>query len=248
MGLLVDRRGVRQRDYLPRLNVPEILAWADAFHARTGRWPSRESGAVTEAPGETWKMIDVALSMGLRGLPGGSSLARLLARERGVRNRMDLPPLGIPEILRWADVHRERHGTWPSFCSGPIPEAPGETWLSVDAALRQGGRGLAGNSSLARLLAAERGVRNKSDVPPLTEGQILAWADAHHARTGRWPTRKSGPISEAPGETWSGVDAALQRGHRGLPSGSSLAQLLGWGRGVYRTTCRPPSGTVETGH
>jgi hypothetical protein len=249
MGLLVDRRGVRQRDYLPRLSVPEILAWADAFYDRSGRWPSSESGAVAEAPGETWGTIDVALSGGCRGLPGGSSLARLLARERGMRNRMDLRPLSIPEILRWADAHRERHGTWPSSRSGPIPEAPGETWLGVDSALGRGGRGLAGDSSVARLLAAERGVRNyRSAVPPLTEGQILAWADVHHARAGRWPTRKSGPIPEAPGETWSGVVTALLRGRRGLPRGSSLARLLARERRADRSSGRSLAHTtVEDG-
>jgi hypothetical protein len=30
---------------------------------------------------------------------------------------------------------------------------------------------------------------------------ILAWADAHHARTGKWPTRNSGPIREAQGDS-----------------------------------------------
>ena len=37
-------------------------------------------------------------------------------------------------------------------------------------------------------------------LPALSVEQILAWADAHHARTGRWPNHKSGPIAEAPDE------------------------------------------------
>jgi hypothetical protein len=48
--------------------------------------------------------VNNALSFGL---PGGSSLARLLARERGVRNRCGLPPLTEAAILRWARAHRQ---------------------------------------------------------------------------------------------------------------------------------------------
>jgi hypothetical protein len=48
--------------------------------------------------------------------------------------------------------------------------------------------------------------------PPLTVKQILAWADAHHGRTGKWPSADAGPIPEAPGETWRGVHAALSAG------------------------------------
>src|SRR5262249_58060632 len=93
-------------------------------------------------------------------------------------------------------------------------------------ALRQGLRGLLGDSSLAQLLAARRGVRNVQALPPLTEGQIVAWALAHHDRTGGWPYEDSGPVAEAPGETWKNLDAALRQGLRGLPGDSSLARLI----------------------
>jgi hypothetical protein len=66
----------------PHLTVKQILAWADAHHARTGRWPSVRSGPVPESPGEKWQNIDQALYLGLRGLPRGDRLARLLARHR----------------------------------------------------------------------------------------------------------------------------------------------------------------------
>lgn len=42
---------------------------------------------------ETWANVDNALRNGLRGLPNGSSLARLLAEKKGVRHIQDLPPL-----------------------------------------------------------------------------------------------------------------------------------------------------------
>jgi len=60
-------------------------------------------------------------------------------------------------------------------------------------------------SSSARLLPKRRGKRYKTGLAPLTEAQILAWADAHHARTGVWPTQRSGPVAEVPRETWRSV-------------------------------------------
>ena len=72
-------------------------------------------------------------------------------------------------------------------------------------------------------------------LPPLTVEQILAWADAHHARTGGWPSPGSGPVAGAPGEDWGDIDIAQCAGYRGLPRGGSLARLLarhGRGRGA----------------
>jgi hypothetical protein len=61
--------------------------------------------------------------------------------------------------------------------------------------------------------------------PRLTLRQVRAWAEAHHGRTGRWPTRDTGPVAGARGETWDGIARALRRGWRGLPVGLSLAWL-----------------------
>ncbi|OWK35645.1 hypothetical protein [Fimbriiglobus ruber] len=229
--LLAEYRGVRNHMALDRLTPAQILVWADAHHARAGDWPTRVAGPIPDAPGETWAAVDAALANGRRGLPGGESLARLFAEHRGRRNRVGCPRLTPDQILAWADAHHARTGDWPARTSGPIPEAPGETWLTVDRALYTGSRGLLGDSSLTQLLAERRGIRNPKALPPFTHEQILAWADAHHARTGRWPVRTSGPIPDAPGETWLTVDAALAMGRRGLPGGESLARLLARHRG-----------------
>ena len=69
-------------------------------------------------------------------------------------------------------------------------------------------------------------MRNIQDLPSLTVEQILAWADAHHARTGLWPTKQDSAIADAPGERWHAVDVYLRQGLRGLPPGLSLARLL----------------------
>ena len=107
-----------------------------------------------------------------------SSLARLLEEHRGAPNPKNRPPLTAGQILVWADAYFSRHGRWPQVRSGPIEDAPGETWSAVNAALEQGLRTLPGGSSLAKLLAQQRGVRNRRGLPKLTEGQVLAWVVA----------------------------------------------------------------------
>lgn len=224
--LLAEYRGVRNRKGLPPFTEATILRWADAFRRRTGSWPSRRSGPIPEAPGETWWAVDAALDQGRRGFPGNSSLAQLLAKKRRRRNVRNLSPFTVATILRWADEYHRRTGTWPHERSGPIAQSPDETWLAVDMALRKGLRGLPAGSSLPRLLAQNRGVRNEKDLPRLTMRTIRAWADDHRRQFGRWPRKGSGPVAAAPEERWSAIDTALHKGRRGLPGGSSLAMLF----------------------
>jgi hypothetical protein len=212
---------------LPPLVVADILAWADSHHARTGCWPGvREPDTTCLPPGETWHRIDTALRRGRRGLPGGSSLPQLLARERGARNPQGLPDLSEEQVASWGLAHRMRTGAWPTEKSGPVAGAPGETWYRIDRALRTGGRGLPGDDSLPRLLARRLGARTRACLPRLMEWLILRWADEHRGRTGRWPSADSGPVAADPGESWQKIDRALREGFRGLPGGDSLARLL----------------------
>ncbi len=77
--LLTRELGDRYNPTLRELSTDEILGWADAFRRRHGRWPSRKSGQVNAGPnGLTWGAIDSRLHHGGRGLPGGTTLARLL--------------------------------------------------------------------------------------------------------------------------------------------------------------------------
>ena len=72
-------RAVEQTTDKPQLTIAQILIWVDEHSATTGEWPKPTSGRV---PGtdELWTNIDRALRQGFRGLPSGSSLARLLHR------------------------------------------------------------------------------------------------------------------------------------------------------------------------
>jgi hypothetical protein len=227
----MSRKRKRPGTGKPKLAVAQILAWADFFHTRTGRWPRERDGVVAGSLGETWRRVDSALRIGLRGLPGGTSLARLLAEQRGKYYLGKRPPLKVKDILAWADTHYRATGRWPHAKLGVIAAAPGETWDAVDMALRNGNRGLPKDTTLARLLTEHRGKRNMANLPRLTRRRILAWADAHYRRTGRWPHVLAGPIAEAPGESWHAVNQALYLGCRGFPGGSSLALLLADKRG-----------------
>jgi hypothetical protein len=230
------RKWKKRRGPKPEFSVPEILASADEFHRRKGHWPTDHGGVLALPLGENWRKVDSALRLGLRGLAGGSSLARFLAEHRGKyylgehRGKHYLgkrPSLTVDDVLAWADAHYRRTGRWPhARLGGVIAGSRGEKWTNLDMALRKGFQGLPGGTTLARLLADHRGKRNLQNLPRLKVEDLLAWADAHHQRTGHWPTLYSGPIAEAPGETWRAVHQALHMGNRGFRGGSSLAKLL----------------------
>jgi hypothetical protein len=224
--LLTEARGARNVARPPKLTIKQVLGWADAHFNRNGRWPNETTGPIPEAAGESWHGVDRALRAGVRGFPGGSSLARLLAKQRGVPNRQALPRLSVRQILAWADQHHRRHGEWPNSRSGPLEGVKDETWSALNSALVNGRRGLPGRSSLPRVLAQYRGVRNPKQPRPLKLNLILRWAGAHHKRTGQWPKPDAGPLREAPGETWAMIDRAMRYAKRGLPRRRSLYRVL----------------------
>jgi hypothetical protein len=202
----------------PPLTVRQIQRWADAHRKRTGTWPHHhaELGAITGSNAEPWLGVDSALRAGARGFPGGSSLARVRAEHRGVRNTPDLPPLTPSYCLAWADFH-ERTGRWPrqKDWREPIPAPDGGTWGNVNQAVALALRGLPGGSSLFDRLAAPR-ARNGGNLPPLAEDQNLASADSYFATRGEWPTCRcpDQTVLGSGGERWFNLDQALRKGLR----------------------------------
>jgi hypothetical protein len=150
------------------------------------------------------------------------------------QHRFHKPPLTFAQILAWADAHHKRTGAWPNVNSGAVRELPSQTWRNIHWAMVKGYRGMPGGSSLLWLLAKHRDIKNAYYQPRLTVKQILRWADAHHQRTGRWPTTRSGPVHDAAGENWGRINGALFSGQRGLSPGSSLRRLLARQRGFRR--------------
>jgi hypothetical protein len=213
------------------LSMSGILAWADAFHARHGRWPTQRSGTIV--PGITWATVNQALRLGYRGLPGGSSLVALIVRKRGIRRRMS-PKITVDQVLGWADAFHARYGRWPTQRSGAVDDEPGMKWATVQQALRHGRHGLSGGTSLTRLLRAERGVGRPRRPWQLSVEEVLRLADAYRRRVGKWPTRRSGPVDGTNGMTWAVIDRALRFGRHGLMGNSSLGELLNEKRGAHR--------------
>ena len=216
----------------PQLTIKRILAWADAYYVRRGLWPTTRLFVVRDAPNETWPDIDEALVSGRRGLTGGSSLDKLLARHRNLIRRDRPRRLTLKQILAWADNHRKRTGKWPTSLSGTVLSVPNEHWRLIDDALRLGRRELTPGSSLAKLLVKHRSKPNIRELPPLTVKGILRWADAHHRRTGNWPKAEVVTVHGVPGVTWNMINAALMRGTRGLRGGSTLGKVLAEQRNV----------------
>jgi hypothetical protein len=128
------------------------------------------------------------------------------------------------QVLHWADEHFARQGKWPNAKAGAALET-GTSWGTIDYLLRRGMPGVRAGTTLAQFLEKERGRSNHLNRPRLSTRQILRWAEAYFKLHGAWPKRDSGPIPGA-AATWCGVDAALWKGGRGLPGGSSLARLL----------------------
>ncbi len=230
--LLAKHRGVRNRKGLSKLTHKLILKWAEAYHKRHGRWPIQDTTErdIPESPGDGWQNIDDSMRRGLRGLPGGYSLARLLEDERGVRNFANLPPLSEAQILKWCDAYHERTGRWPGqrVWMEEIPESGGETWCRVDQAMKIGIRSLSPGDTLSNLLARTGRHRNMANLPMLTEEEILKWARRHQKQHGKWPTCRGEPqeIEGTFGERWFNIDQVMRKGMRGLPGGSSLARMI----------------------
>jgi hypothetical protein len=147
------------------LPVEQILDWADRFGARHGSWPNSGDGRISYDLSLTWNGVNEALRQGYRGLPGGSSMAQLLAEHRGHRNVARLPDLTVPQMLVWADEYHRRNERWPTLRSGPILNSGGESWQKIERALRDHARHLSGYSSLATG-EAPRGAKSPPASPP----------------------------------------------------------------------------------
>ena len=134
LGRLIEEFRSPPKDGQPSFSVTQILRWVDAWIAEKRHRPTKRSGVIPGAGGVEWRDVDIALRMGGGILPGGSSLARFLAKERSVRRR---PPITEKQIFFWADAFHERKGRWPRAGSSVIPESPGDMWKHVDRAQKR---------------------------------------------------------------------------------------------------------------
>ncbi len=148
------------------------------------------------------------------------------------KNHLKKPDITVEQILEAAVQFHTRTDEWPGRDTkerNPDGALKDTTWLSIDAALRVGNRGLPGGSSLADELEKAGHKKNQSKQPVITVGQILEAAVQFHARTGEWPSQhtkepvRDGALKDM---SWKAINSALYQGNRGLPGGSSLPDAL----------------------
>lgn len=220
---LYKHRGKINKSNLPKLTEKKILKWCDEWYDQYGKYPNQYSGDIPNTK-ETWSGINGSLRRGGRGLSSGNSISKIIQKYRLVRDKSNLPKLTEEKILEWCDKWYNQYGKYPSISSGEVWDT-GETWSKINCALNQGYRGLNKRGTVRKLLEKYRGVRNISNLPELTEKQILEWCDKWYKEYEEYPKRNSGKIWNT-GEVWSHINGALIRKERGLISGLSLAQLI----------------------
>lgn len=219
-----------------------IIERAKEFFESNGRPPKVRSGPVINGhEGDTWAGYDICLRDGLRGLPGGTSLAKLLTQQCGFVYRLNRPILTEDYILEMAELHKSRTGKWPTQRSGSVFGGhSGDNWALYETLLRKGGRGLPGGNSLARLISSKHPHVHSKNKRPLTESFIVERAIEFKEMNGSYPIVKSGPVHGWNlGDTWDGYDKSLSQGTRGLPGGSSLKKLLSRELGAINHMDRP---------
>jgi hypothetical protein len=228
--LLEKHRGAVNHLEPRRMTEKKIARWARAFYKTHRRWPTRSAGAIPGTP-FTWCAVSVALGRGLHGLPGGTTLPRVL-EALGARNIGRLLPLTDARVARWARKFRRKHGRWPKKTDGQIDGAPkGDTWKRVGASIVQGRRGIKRRTSLAKFLSEVCGAPPPSVRRPLTIAPIVKRAREYQRKHGSWPTEASvDPQLTKIGETWHRYDRALRAGSRGLPKTTLLKLYEQYGK------------------
>jgi superfamily II DNA or RNA helicase len=212
-----------------------IIKAAIAHYEDHGHWPSCETKQRPRLlPNDTWGALNAAGRLGLRNLPKGRTLAKILAPIKAEFGFKVLGTRGLLSekiILKAAEHHYQETGKWPSAITpGRIPLLPDDTWKSIDGAGHSGSRGLGRGRTLARILRPLK-VKNGSPVArrggPLSEEKIILAAIDHKKKHGKWPTSETkDKIPSLPNDTWRAINLAGSIGLRNLKKGRTLSTIL----------------------
>lgn len=200
------------------LSIEEVKKWVSDYIKENGIAPTSNCGSIIGTK-ETWRTVYSAFERKNRGIPHSASWTEIVGRKWA--------QISIEKVKKWAQTYFDLNGKWPSSKSGRdgIDDDSGETWMSIISSLRSGCRGVRKKMSCIKELMTD-------EVPPGRPGKlsmelIKTWADAFFAKNGYYPLTRSGPVDEAPGETWRNIEAAMRKGNRGLPKGSLTEFLRG---------------------
>ena len=135
--------------YLGSLTNEKVAKAIKLFHSENGFYPTPSSGEASKYFGDqtSWMAIDAALKKGFRGLPGGSTLVKEVAKSSV---KISFSTQLIADAM---EAYHKEHGKHPVQGSGDASKYFGfkTTWAAVNESLRCGYRGLPGGSSLAML-------------------------------------------------------------------------------------------------
>lgn len=219
----------------PNPTPDRIREAVQAYRDVHGKNPVYTGGDATSYFGypETWAAIGQCLDLGLRGMPGGSSLHKFLV-EQGFAKPIPTKPRLSNSVIRRSVLKytRANSGKMPTIRSGDATPYFGypDTWKSVHQALAHGYRGMPGGSSLSKFLSNHGFKPHKprpKNKPPLTMDAITIAIQRYRKMHRGNPSDASGdatPYFDHP-ETWTAIGQCLRIGFRGLPGGSSLSNL-----------------------
>lgn len=208
--------------------LSEDSIWAEMLEYKriNGKFPTDKTKCTCKFG--LWKTIGIALFTGSRGLPGGSSLAKLRRRNTGIDTGRK-SGISLTEDLVWQEIlaFKKANGIFPSTNTKPKTSF-GITWSAMSGNLSSGYYGLPGGSSLAKLIEARTGKKRPDNRPlsaiQLTEDMIYERMKAFKSLRGFWPgvNKRHDPTDLG---SWPALADALKHGYRGLPGGSSLEQV-----------------------
>jgi hypothetical protein len=132
------------------------------------------------------------------------------------------------EILSWADLFKSKYGHYPTQNSPRIPEMQGNTWATIDAAMRVQGRGLRQKGGLSQFLGQKRGYvpANGKSMSDISLDEIIDHMVRFRNKFHRWPTYSDQSLDGSSSEKWSNINSILSRGGRGLRGRLSLLRLV----------------------
>ncbi len=147
--------------------------------------------------------------------------------------------LTISKIVQFIKEFKETNGKYPHKRSGNIPNTQGDTWATIESALRYGSRGLKDDplyncKSLGILIEQHFPDFTRKNNYPLTVNKILHLVNNYITLNGKLPNTKSGYIkSDNHQEKWVNIHLALKKGRRQIiddpnysPDINSLQKLI----------------------
>jgi phospholipid N-methyltransferase len=265
----LDYINLREQEDLDLEKIKKSLL---AHHKATGKWLSAHTSKGPDDKNGSYILeygpyagqlktinLEACLRLGLRGLPGGSSISKLnmeISKEYDLDyiNLREQENLDLEKIKESLLAHRKATGKWLSAGAKTLngtrgsyilehgPYAGQLTAQIIDHALSRGHRGLSRGSSIAQLneeISKEYRLDYKNHLAQenLDLEKIKESLLAHRKATGKWlsngakgPDNKIGSYVLEHGPyagqlTVRIIEHALSRGQRGLPGGSSIAQL-----------------------